>query len=85
MWCSITELGLNEDEARRFNAARGFVCGAAEPQESSDFRVSCFNAARGFVCGAAGIAYMLFALSNVSMPHAALCVVQLRRSQPLSP
>ena len=29
VWCSITELGLNEDEARRFNAARGFVCGAA--------------------------------------------------------
>ena len=69
-----------------FNAARGFVCGAANlsaPHRRVSFS---FNAARGFVCGAAEIdfnAKVVFV--SVSMPHAALCVVQLRRSQPLSP
>ena len=61
-----------------FNAARGFVGGAAAFRRVERALRLGFNAARGFVGGAAaGIAYMLFALSNVSMPHAALWVVQL--------
>ena len=58
-----------------FNAARGFVGGAAlkNPEEDEEG----FNAARGFVGGAA---YAAAAVSlypfYVSMPHAALWVVQ---------
>ena len=38
---------------QRFNAARGFVGGAAESSQNSEDDGQCFNAARGFVGGAA--------------------------------
>ena len=44
-----------------------------------------FNAARGFVGGATTPDQKGNWWFNVSMPHAALWVVQLHRSQPLSP
>ena len=59
-----------------FNAARGFVGGAASTssfQQQSSFR---FNAARGFVGGAATLSGTIGVFSEVSMPHAALWVVQ---------
>ena len=73
-------------EVARFNAARGFVGGAAiyNAYIHHEFEsVSMPHAAlwvvqrnRGARFGRSG---------HVSMPHAALWVVQLRRSQPLSP
>ena len=93
-----------------FNAARGFVGGAASAGHDCESACKRFNAARGFVGGAAAISAFANTLrglfqcrtrlcgwcsndvvvadvmrSGVSMPHAALWVVQLRRSQPLSP
>ena len=68
-----------------FNAARGFVGGAAYQRVWNIFISRCFNAARGFVGGAAPCLEALHARDLVSMPHAALWVVQLRRSQPFSP
>ena len=87
--------------ARRFNAARGFVGGAADlGRVASDFKISfqcrtrlcgwcspksrkkstdslkCFNAARGFVGGAAAELRLDQGAQDVSMPHAALWVVQ---------
>ena len=59
-----------------FNAARGFVCGAAAKGLYETYMALCFNAARGFVCGAAIIKTIISMLVKVSMPHAALCVVQ---------
>ena len=61
----------------RFNAARGFVGGAACLVMYGYVWLLCFNAARGFVGGAA--ANLITNPSNlkaVSMPHAALWVVQ---------
>ena len=40
------------DHRRRFNAARGFVCGASRRLLSLVTLITSFNAARGFVCGA---------------------------------
>ena len=84
-WCSIAGFVVVAT-ACCFNAARGFVGGAALIalyDRWDDYRG--FNAARGFVGGAAaGSAAARFS-RIVSMPHAALWVVQLRRSQPLSP
>ena len=74
-------------EGCSFNAARGFVGGATRYR----FAVlvchrRCFNAARGFVGGATGEEPQFGSgVLLVSMPHAALWVVQLHRSQPLSP
>ena len=36
----------------RFNAARGFVCGARAESQGVTSQDGSFNAARGFVCGA---------------------------------
>ena len=61
-----------------FNAARGFVGGAAFNGLDMEFgAISGFNAARGFVGGAAILKENLARLHLVSMPHAALWVVQL--------
>ena len=45
---------------------------------------SSFNAARSIVCGATTDTRRIETNTDVSMPHAALFVVQLHRSQPLS-
>ena len=68
-----------------FNAARGFV-GGATPTDSTLLRkVMRFNAARGFVGGATLESFGSTESALVSMPHAALWVVQPHCSQPLSP
>ena len=60
-----------------FNAARGFVGGAAESVPESYPCRTRFNAARGFVGGAALMTGQdSFSGLHVSMPHAALWVVQ---------
>ena len=68
-----------------FNAARGFVCGAARTVQRASWlsSVSMPHAALCVVQHLLAPDEPVFLL--VSMPHAALCVVQLRRSQPLSP
>ena len=61
---------------RGAHAARGFVCGATLHGGRHALFTASFNAARGFVCGAAdngGFPHE----KKVSMPHAALWVVQL--------
>ena len=66
--------------ARSFNAARGFVGGAATLIRNTKGVEVCFNAARGFVGGAAHkILGNSIKFSKVSMPHAALWVVQQYR------
>ena len=61
----------------RFNAARGFVGGAASALATGRPIMNCFNAARGFVGGAARETIVSNCLTHgVSMPHAALWVVQ---------
>ena len=65
----------------RFNAARGFVGGAAERHKRSDGQDACFNAARGFVGGAAYRCAADWLRRYVSMPHAALWVVQPFRKE----
>ena len=61
-----------------FNAARGFVGGAAPSISIFRLQRSSFNAARGFVGGAATKVIVVKILGvKVSMPHAALWVVQL--------
>ena len=76
--CGATLMyNINVTSARGFNAARGFVCGATKSGiNGEEFGIS-FNAARGFVCGATRRRLSCGATSLVSMPHAALCVVQL--------
>ena len=59
-----------------FNAARGFVGGAAVNEKFSPKNFRCFNAARGFVGGAALFLVLYHHQQLVSMPHAALWVVQ---------
>ena len=69
-----------------FNAARGFVGGAATPlirKECGGLHVSMPHAALWVVQPSWHDITML--TSMVSMPHAALWVVQPHRSQPLSP
>ena len=75
-WCSHTHIDAKFHRRGRFNAARGFVGGAASIFNSENSFECCFNAARGFVGGAA--LHHLFANEPmvVSMPHAALWVVQ---------
>ena len=46
------ELVHNPEYCDRFNAARGFVGGAAGALSEHDVSGTCFNAARGFVGGA---------------------------------
>ena len=62
-----------------FNAARGFVGGAAKRRCCHGAAADSFNAARGFVGGAAFICSKYVCSSRVSMPHAALWVVQRSR------
>ena len=70
-----------------FNAARGFVGGATYMALCMGMAKDLsFNAARGFVGGAARNGRrQARPWPQVSMPHAALWVVQHRRSQLLSP
>ena len=63
---------------RGAHAARGFVGGTAKNFEVVANSSTCFNAARGFVGGAAYFDKGYSAFSGVSMPHAALWVVQPR-------
>ena len=76
----VVQLKQSEDSVSLFvgfNAARGFVGGAAEENEELREVACCFNAARGFVGGAAHQIVILFEnRDKVSMPHAALWVVQ---------
>ena len=76
-WCNEQNSLLINLPASGFNAARGFVGGATLPHLSLRIIFFGFNAARGFVGGAT----VLDALygdeyKQVSMPHAALWVVQ---------
>ena len=73
------------DSRRGFNAARGFVGGAATKNEKCIHvrEVSMPHAAL-WVVQQEWVSYE-DGLNCVSMPHAALWVVQLRRSQLLSP
>ena len=64
-------------ELSSFNAARGFVCGASMDNAFAAFRTASFNAARGFVCGARCNSKRYTLSYHVSMPHAALFVVQV--------
>ncbi len=59
-----------------FNAARGFVCGASGVCQRHSLVVWSFNAARGFVCGARKLPKPRRWPTSVSMPLAALFVVQ---------
>ena len=59
-----------------FNAARGFVGGAAVFFSPATGASVGFNAARGFVGGAARMEVFVMGSLDVSMPHAALWVVQ---------
>ena len=58
------------------HAARGFVGGAAQRGRNGSLNRGCFNAARGFVGGAAARRGGSVSRCFVSMPHAALWVVQ---------
>ena len=51
-WCSFMKKIINK-KAVGFNAARGFVGGAATCRIPMETLLRCFNAARGFVGGAA--------------------------------
>ena len=73
--------GATLKSRHRFNAARGFVGGAAERHKRSDGQDACFNAARGFVGGAAYRCAADWLRRYVSMPHAALWVVQPFRKE----
>ena len=66
-----------------FNAARGFVGGATKTRLLRALRSSCFNAARGCVGGAAPDSPSSQEILVVSMPHAALWVVQPKSSSSL--
>ena len=63
-----------------FNAARGFVGGATPILMAQMKALTCFNAARGFVGGATARRRKSEPVIQVSMPHAALWVVQLSRN-----
>ena len=56
VWCSVV-LIVSYLTAKGFNAARGFVCGAASQSSALSHLPLGFNAARGFVCGAANDVY----------------------------
>ena len=71
---------------RSFNAARGFV-GGATSEQVAEWRSSSMFQCRTRLCGWCNrrFANLWRHNSAVSMPHAALWVVQPHRSQPLSP
>ena len=78
-WCSIFRFSRVLLSLSCFNAARGFVGGAARVSSGARTSMICFNAARGFVGGAAsGVVARAKMTVVVSMPHAALWVVQHR-------
>ena len=62
-----------------FNAARSIVCGATSCGSLLSHQLSSFNAARSIVCGATRRGDKHSSLKEVSMPHAALFVVQRGR------
>ena len=64
-------------ETERFNAARGFVGGTTMMINLVNGLKKSFNAARDFVGGTTKRYLNLDSLLRVSMPHAALWVVQL--------
>ena len=64
---------------RGAHAARGFVGGAALHGGRHALFTASFNAARGFVGGATRAGFWNGVRPSVSMPHAALWVVQLGR------
>ena len=74
-WCSKLQ-NIQQGMTVSFNAARGFVGGAAQMFFLFHQIMLGFNAARGFVGGAAASIDKHFSYSSVSMPHAALWVVQ---------
>ena len=74
-WCKSTKAPLLEF-LLRFNAARGFVGGAMLVYCKNSHEEQGFNAARGFVGGANYGKDFVRRRSRVSMPHAALWVVQ---------
>ena len=59
-----------------FNAARSMICGATSRSSSMRAQRCGFNAARSIVCGATARSSACSAGRKVSMPHAALYVVQ---------
>ena len=76
----VVQLSTSQRRRRRpycFNAARGFVGGAAIFLRTFFLMQFSFNAARGFVGGAARLRERQVLRNTVSMPHAALWVVQL--------
>ena len=74
-WCSVSGSSTTSLPAC-FNAARGFVGGAANMIQFVRVLSMSFNAARGFVGGAADMVRLAKDVETVSMPHAALWVVQ---------
>ena len=76
MWCNVwqrlTLVGLTSS----FNAARSIVCGATLPMSRIPTWAFRFNAARSIVCGATTTSFANRDSKFVSMPHAALYVVQ---------
>ena len=78
LWCKSLSVRGWKRTRWGFNAARGFVCGASRRLLSLVTLITSFNAARGFVCGASPerSSILLGFAKGVSMPHAALFVVQ---------
>ena len=74
-WCNVEDCGIKFANLC-FNAARGFVGGATASIYVATDRSNGFNAARGFVGGATKMASYSDRGKGVSMPHAALWVVQ---------
>ena len=64
-----------------FNAARSIVCGATSTRRTELSSLLCFNAARSIVCGATSLFSGAVNPWDVSMPHAALYVVQQVRGE----
>ena len=76
MWCN-ENFENNLDALFSFNAARSMICGATTVFSATMETFLRFNAARGFVGGALAFTLADQILDEVSMPHAALWVVQL--------
>ena len=70
------DVPLREVKSRNgFNAARSILCGATSTMILSCMQIG-FNAARSILCGATVMSAHSSGGSAVSMPHAALYVVQ---------
>ena len=77
-WCSTVRVAFCPCQIVRFNAARGFVGGAAEEVVNDDYYELKFQC-RTRLCGWCSSSPLLLLSPRlvVSMPHAALWVVQL--------